>query len=74
MPGKIIAALMLVFGGGVTLYIVYKAALALLHPVVQKKLEQKMQKEKTEQLGNNLLLHQQPDQEEVKKVQQNMKK
>ncbi len=73
MAGKVLAALLLIFGGGATLYILYKAALALLHPVVQKKLEQKMQKEKYEQLENNLQLHQQPDQNQVRNTQQNMK-
>lgn len=74
MAGKIIAALMLIFGGGITLYIIYKVALALLNPVAQKKIQQKMEKEKLEQLQNNLQLHQQSDQNQVKQVQQNMKK
>jgi len=74
MAGKILAAVLLLFGGGVTLYILYKAALGILQPVTQKKLVQKMQQEKHEQLQNDLKLHEQPDQVKTKASQQNMKK
>lgn len=73
MPGKILAAVLLVFGGGITLFIFYKIILGLLQPVAQKKLEQKMMQDKVEQLGNNLKLHEQPDQVKVKQNQQKMK-
>lgn len=73
MIGKILAALLLLFGGGITLYIIYKAALAMLHPVVQKKLAQQMQKEKAEQLQNSLKVHEQFDQVKVKETQKNSK-
>lgn len=74
MLEKILAAVLLIFGGGITLYIIYKAALAVLQPVVQKKLEQQMQKEKLTQLENNLQTHQQVDQNQVKNTRENMKK
>lgn len=73
MAGKILAAIMLLLGGGITLYILYKVALGLLQPVVQKKLEQKMQKDKLSQLQNNLQLHNQIDQNQVKTTQKKMK-
>lgn len=74
MLGKIVAAILLVFGGGVTVYILYKIALAILQPVARKKIEQKMLQDKTEQLGNSLKLHEQVDQTKVKQIQQNTKK
>ncbi len=74
MPGKVLAALLLLFGGGITLYILYKASLAVLQPVVQKKLAQQMKREKHEQLENNLELHRQADQNYVKNTQKNLKK
>lgn len=74
MLGKIVAAILLVFGGGVTVYILYKIALAILQPVARKKIEQKMLQDKTEQLGNSLKLHEQVDQIKVKQTQQNTKK
>lgn len=74
MSGKILAGLMLILGGGVTLYILYKGALAVLQPVVEKKLQQKIVKDKYDLLENSLQLHQQVDQTEVKKTQQEMKK
>ena len=74
MLGKIVAAILLVFGGGVTIYILYKIALAILQPVARKKIEQKMLQDKTEQLGNSLKLHEQVDQVKVKQTQQNTKK
>ena len=74
MLGKIVAAILLVFGGGVTVYILYKIALAVLQPVARKKIEQKMLQDKTEQLGNSLKLHEQVDQSKVKQIQQNTKK
>lgn len=73
MSGKIIAAILLVFGGGVTFYILYKIALAVLQPAAKKKLEQKMLQDKAEQLGNSLKLHEQVDQSKVKQTQQNTK-
>jgi len=73
MTGKILAAFLLLFGGGITLYIIYKAALAMLQPVVQKKLVQQMRKEKTEQLQNSLKVHEQLDQVKVKEAQKNIK-
>ncbi|PKM47435.1 MAG: hypothetical protein CVV03_03120 [Firmicutes bacterium HGW-Firmicutes-8] len=74
MSGKILAGLMLILGGSVTLYILYKGVLAVLQPVVQKKLQQKMAKDKYDLLENSLQLHQQVDQTQVKKTQQKMKK
>lgn len=65
MAGKFLAAVLLIMGGGITLYILYKAAIGALQPVVQKKLAQKMQKEKTQQLHNNLKIHEQLDQNKV---------
>lgn len=73
MAGKILAALLLVFGGGVTLYIIYKVALGIMQPVVQKKLEQKMQKDNLNKLQNNLQLHTQQDMDKVKDTQKKMK-
>ena len=74
MPVKFVAILLLIFGVGVTLYVIYRAALALLHPVVQKKLEEQMQKERAQQLQNNLQLHQQPEQDQVSSTTQDAKK
>lgn len=74
MLGKIVAAILLVFGGGVTVYILYKIALAILQPVARKKIEQQMLQDKTEQLGNSLKLHEQVDQSKVRQIQQNTKK
>lgn len=66
MAGKILAAILLVFGGGVTVYILSKIALAILQPMAKKKIEQQMLQDKAEQLGNNLKLHEQVDQSKVK--------
>jgi len=74
MPAKVLAALLLLFGGGITLYILYKASLAVLQPIVQKKLAQQMRREKYEQLENNLQLHRQAEQNQVKNMQKNMNK
>lgn len=73
MPGKILAAILLIFGGGVTLFIIYKIVLAVLQPVAQKKLAQKMEQDKVAQLGNSLKLHEQLDQVKVKQNQQKVK-
>ncbi|MDT3697891.1 MAG: hypothetical protein RO469_00570 [Thermincola sp.] len=74
MSGKILAALLLVFGGGVTIYILFKMALAVIQPIAKKKIEQKMLQDKADQLQNSLKLHEQVDQTKVKQTQQNMKK
>ncbi len=74
MPGKILAVGLLILGGGVTLYVLYKVALAVLQPVVQKKIAQQMEQDRFEQLENNLQLHQQDDQNQVKMIRQRMKK
>lgn len=55
MAEKILAAVLLLFGGGVTLYIVYKMVLGILQPAVQKK---PGQNNKPPQ--NNLQLQNQP--------------
>lgn len=73
MAGKILAAVLLFFGGGATLYIVYKVALGIMQPVVQKKLEQKMQKDNLNKLQNNLQLHNQQDTNKVQETQKKMK-
>jgi hypothetical protein len=74
MLGKILAAILLIFGGGVTVYIIYTLALAVLQPMAKKKIEQKMLQDKAEQLGNSLKLHEQVDQSKVQQTQQNTQK
>lgn len=74
MEGKILAALLLLFGGSVTVYVLYRAMFAVVEPVVTKKLEQQMTKDKLSQLQNNLVLHKQVDQQAVQQIQNNMKK
>ncbi|KNZ69651.1 hypothetical protein Tfer_1672 [Thermincola ferriacetica] len=74
MEGKILAALLLLLGGSVTVYILYRAMFAVVEPVVTKKLEQQMTKDKLSQLQNNLVLHKQVDQQAVQQIQNNMKK
>lgn len=74
MLGKILAAILLIFGGGVTVYIIYTLALAVLQPIAKKKIEQKMLQDKAEQLGNSLKLHEQVDQSKVQQTQQNTQK
>lgn len=62
MAGKILAAVLLFFGGGVTLFILYKVALGIMQPVIQKKPEQKMNMNKPK---NNLQLNNQQDTDTV---------
>lgn len=69
MAGKALAVLLLLFGGGATMYILYKVCLSVLKPVVQKKLEQKMKKDRLNLLQNNLNLHQQQDPAPLKNTQ-----
>lgn len=70
---QILAFLLFAIGGTVTLYVLYKTAIATLEPQVQKKLAQKMQRDKMSQLQNNLQVGQQLDQQQVlenrKKIQ-----
>lgn len=64
MTEKILAAVLLLFGGGVTLYIIYRAVLGIIQPMVQKKPGQ--QNSKPPQ--NNLQLqNQQAEKPTVKK-------
>lgn len=74
MYGKILAALLLVFGGGVTIYILFKMSLAVIQPIAKKKIEQQMLQDKAQQLQNSLKLHEQVDQSKVTEAKQNMKK
>lgn len=46
MPERLLAIFLLIIGGIVTLYILYKTAVAALEPIVQKKLEQKFKRDK----------------------------
>lgn len=73
MPGKFLALLLLISGGGITLYVVYKIWLGLLQPIVQRKIEQEMTKEKRLQLQNNLQLHRQQSQNPVNITQEEEK-
>ncbi len=57
MAGKILAAALLLFGGGVTLYIVYRMILGIMKPTVQKKPGQNSQQKAPQ---NNLQLQNQP--------------
>jgi uncharacterized protein YxeA len=45
MTEKLLAIILLVLGGLVTLYVLYKTALGAMEPMVQKKQEQKMLQE-----------------------------
>lgn len=73
MAGKIVAGLLLFFGGAITLYVLYKALIGALQPVVQKKIYQKMQKDNLNQLQNNLQLHNQQDQQTFEAIQKKTK-
>ncbi len=55
--GKVLAGLLLLIGGGITLYILYKVMFAVVEPRVTRKLEQKMAKDKLSPLQNNLTIH-----------------
>lgn len=52
-------AILFLVGGGITLYIIYKVMIAIIEPVVTKKLQQQMTEEKLSQLQNNLAVHKQ---------------
>jgi len=72
MTEKLLAIILLVLGGLVTLYVLYKTALGALEPMVQKKLEQKMQQDELNQLQNNLQAGQQLDRQKVQETKDNM--
>ncbi len=61
MPGKILAFLLLLFGAGVTLYVLYKTALAILNPAAQKKPEQQFETNHLNRQHNNLQLYNNTD-------------
>lgn len=73
MSERILAVVLLITGGAVTLYVLYKTAVAALEPLVQKKLEQQMQRDKLNQVQNNLTLGRQLDQKKVQDIKKNMK-
>lgn len=60
---RILALFLLIIGGAITLYVLFKAALSALEPLAQKKLEQKIQRDKFSQLQNNLQVGRQLDQQ-----------
>jgi len=66
MAEKILAFILFAVGGSITLYVLYKTVLAVLEPQVQRKLEQKMQRDKMSQLQNSLQVGQQLDQQKVR--------
>ncbi|MFZ5639927.1 MAG: hypothetical protein ACOY4Q_04450 [Bacillota bacterium] len=72
MTEKLLAIILLVLGGLVTLYVLYKTALGALEPMMQKKLEQKMQQDELNQLQNNLQAGQQLDRQKVQETKDNM--
>lgn len=72
MTEKLLAIILLVLGGLVTLYVLYKTALGALEPMMQKKLEQRMQQDELNQLQNNLQAGQQLDRQKVQETKDNM--
>ena len=63
---RVLALVLFVLGGGITLYILYKTALAVLEPMVQKKMEQKFQRDKMSQANNSLKVGEQLDPQKVR--------
>jgi len=57
LPGKILAFLLLLFGVGATLSVLYKSLIAILKPSFQKKPEQRLIGNQLNRSHNNLKLY-----------------